>query len=609
MKRLAIAFYYDEDGKVEDYFLHLLASLRPFVERMIVVSNGSLDQESDRRLSQAVDRLIVRENSGFDVWAYKAGLDDIGWSQLAQFDEVLLFNHTFYGPIFPFSEMFSQMERRVCDFWGISAHRAMRPHPFDSMKSELPFHLNSHFIAVRKALHQSKAFELYWERMGKIETYMDSIGRHETVFTKHFEDLGYRCAVYLDPERYKTSYPVLMEVDKTLEDRSPILKRRLFFHETLFLESESINLPRALEIIKENSEYDLSLVWRSVGRIAKPRTLSCNAALLSVLPDEVTTAHIAEKSFRIAVIAHIFYTEMTAEILAYVENIPAGYDLIVTTDTYEKKAAIETAIAGTRGANCVIIHVVESNEGRDTSALLIACRDYVLKEDYDLVCRVHSKKSPQDGAKGEQFKMHMLDNLLCSPAYVENILGLFAEDASLGLVMPSIIHIGYPTIGNSWFGNKDNVALLAEKLDLKIHLDDDMPVAPYGGMYWFRPPALKKLFAHEWKWSDFAGVRHKDGSLPYAIERIVAYVALDAGYMFRHVLTPSHAARNYTMLEAKLSAVHSGQSPNFGVKPAFKALINAAKRSTMRRSPFLFRILRPAYQALRAVGNRRVRKA
>ncbi|MEI9412519.1 rhamnan synthesis F family protein [Mesorhizobium salmacidum] len=609
MKRLAIAFHYDENGKVEDYYLHLLESLKPFVEHMIVVSNGFLDEESADRLSQIVDRLIVRENRGFDVWAYKAGLTDIGWERLADFDEVLLFNHTFYGPIFPFSEMFSRMDSEACDFWGISAHRAMRPHPFNSMKSELPFHLNSHFIAVRKPLHQSEAFKLYWQQMSRIDSYMDSIKKHETVFTKHFEDIGYRSSVYVDPDKYKTSYPVLMEVDKTIENRSPILKRRLFFQDTLFLDREAINLPRALYLIEKNSEYDLSLVWRSIGKVAKPRTLNSNSALMSVLSDEVAEVNMAEKPFRIAVIAHIFYPEMAGEMLAYVENIPAGYDLIVTTDTDEKKARIEVSMAGARGANRVIIHVVDSNDGRDTSALLISCRDYVLNGEYDLVCRVHSKKSPQDGAMGDQFKLHMLDNLLYSKAYVENIIRLFAENSAIGLVMPPIVHIGYPTMGNSWFGNKDNVALLAEELGLKIHLDDDMPVAPYGGMYWFRPLALRKLFAHEWKWSDFAGARHKDGSLPYAIERIVAYVALDAGYVFRHVLTPSHAARNYTMLEAKLSAFYSGQSPNFGVKSAFRVLVLALKRSTTRRSPFLFRILRPPYRAIIAVGNRLARKA
>ncbi|ESZ47899.1 hypothetical protein X730_16020 [Mesorhizobium sp. L103C565B0] len=602
MKRLAVAFYYDPHGKIDEYYFHLLASIRPFVEHMVVVSNGPADKEAESLLSLAADEFLIRDNSGFDVWAYKAALEHIGWEELSRFDEILLFNHTFYGPIFPFSEMFSEMDQRPCDFWGISGHRALRPHPFDSRRTEMPFHLNSHFIAVRRSMHQSKAFRHYWTEMDPVLSYMDSIGKHETVFTAHFQGLGYTCSVLLDPERYKTPYPVLMEPDKTLEDRSPILKKRLFFHDTLFLEREAINLPRALEIIKDRSNYDLSLIWRSVGRLGPPRTLNGNAALLSVLPDVPTGAQSARTRFRIAVLAHVYHVDMIDEILGYTENIPKGYDLIITTDTAKKQALIKQAIAKAPNSRKAVVLVVQSNEGRDTSALLIGCRDYALEDRYDLICRIHSKRSPQDGSKGDLFKLHMFENLLHTPGYVQNLLDLFANNPALGLVMPPMVHIGYPTMGHSWFGNKDNVAKLADKLGVAVNLDDHSPVAPYGGMYWFRPAALRKLFANKWSWDDFANMDYRDGSLAHAIERIIAYVAIDAGYTFRHVMTARHAAHNYVMLEAKLQALCANGAPveigNLGVRRAFHGLIFSIKRSIVIRSPTAFRVLRPLYRSV-----------
>ncbi|RWC51139.1 MAG: hypothetical protein EOS55_03495 [Mesorhizobium sp.] len=600
MRRLAIAFYYDRDGKMDDYYFHLIASIRPFVDRLLVVCNGPVDTEAQSRLSEATDSFLIRENKGFDVWAYRTGLEHIGWDELSRFDEILLFNHTFYGPIFPFSEMFSEMDQRKCDFWGISAHRTISPHPFDVRKSALPFHLNSHFTAVRRSLHQSKAFRDYWTQMAPINSYMDSVAKHETVFTGHFQALGYTCSVLLDPERYKTSYPVLMEPDKTLEDRCPILKKRLFFHDTLFLEREAINLPRALEIVEKQSDYDLSLVWKSVGRLGPPRTLNSNAALLSVLPDVRVGAQRNWDDYRIAVLAHVYHVDMIDEILGYVENVPKGYDLIITTDNANKQALIQQAIVKARNARNAIVLVVR-NDGRDTSALLLGCRDYLLEDRYDLVCRVHSKRSLQDGAKGELFKLHTYENLLYTSGYVENLLELFANNPALGLVMPPIVHIGYPTIGNSWFGNKANVAKLAKELDLIVHLDDSTPVAPYGGMYWFRPAALRKLFKYKWDWDDFVDMDYRDGSLVHAIERIIAYVAIDAGYTFRHAMTARHAAHNYVMLESKLQAAWANGGPNLGVARSFRSLVVSIKRSILFRSPITFRILRPFYSGLRRI--------
>ncbi|MER9346107.1 rhamnan synthesis F family protein [Mesorhizobium sp. M0227] len=604
MRRLAIAFYYDQYGKVDDYYFHLIASIRPFVEKLLVVCNGPVDKEAQSRLSETADSFLIRENKGFDVWAYRSGLEHIGWDELSRFDEILLFNHTFYGPIFPFSEMFSEMDRRRCDFWGISAHRAMKPNPIDVRRSELPFHLNSHFIAVRRSLHQSKAFRLYWTQMAPINSYMDSVAKHETVFTEHFQALGFTCSVLLDPERYKTPYPVFMEPDKTLEDRSPILKRRLFFHDTLTLEREAINLPRALEIVENQSDYDLSLIWKSVGRLGPPRTLNGNAALLSILPDTRIGAQRNWDSYRIAVLAHVYHVDMIDEMLGYTANVPKGHDLIVTTDNASKQALIQQAVAKAPNARNSIVLIVP-NDGRDTSALLVGCRDYAIGDRYDLICRIHSKRSPQDGPRGELFKLHNFDNLLHTPGYVENLLELFVNNPALGLVMPPVVHIGYPTLGNAWAGNKASVAKLAKQLRLIVHLDDSTPVAPYGGMYWFRPAALRKLFEHKWSWDDFANLEYRDGSLVHALERIIAYVAIDAGYTFRHVMAEGHAAHNYVMLEAKLQALCANGAPmefgNLGVRRAFHGLIFSIKRSIVARSPTAFRILRPLYRCLQRI--------
>lgn len=614
MKRLAIAFFYDEAGIVDDYYIHFITALKPFVDRTIFVSNGPLTKDSERKVEPLVDEQIVRKNTGYDVWAYKAALDKIGWDKLDEYDEILLFNHTFYGPIYPLTELFDEMDSRRCDFWGISAHAAEPNNFFNPSEGELPFHLNSHFIAVRRSMHRSQAFRAYWSKVDEIRSYTDSVVLHETRFTKHFQKLGYVCSVYIDPADYHTSYPVMMEVDKTLENRSPILKKRLFFNDTTFLEAEAIDLPHALSIVEKTSDYDLKLIWNSIGRISQPRILNNNAGLISIFPHVSAKEIKTVVNLKIAVCAHVYYVDMLEELLVYAKNISIPYDFIITTDTPEKKAEIEAVAARIGGYEGIFVLVCESNDGRDTSALLISCREFFLDDRYNLVCRIHTKRSPQDGSKGVYFKRHMLENLLGSKGFVDNILTLFATDECIGLACPALIHIGYPTMGHSWFSNKDNVRDLVSKLNLNVQLDDNTPVAPNGGMYWFRPKALRPLFAYPWSWKDFSEQVYSDGSLPHAIERTIGYVAIDQGYMVRHLLTTENASHNYVMLEAKLQAI-LGALPlgefrtqleyvrsNYDgdtIKASARRLVQSIKKSILYRSPILFRTLRPIYRVAR----------
>ncbi|WP_291570852.1 rhamnan synthesis F family protein [Bradyrhizobium sp.] len=554
---MGIAFFFDEDGIVDDYFVHLLASLRPFCKKILLVSNGPLLEESEAKVAAVVDELIVRDNKGFDVGAYKEALMAVGWDALGAFDEVLLFNHTFYGPLFPFTELFNEMDGRDCDFWGITAHKKVVPNPLTG-KGVLDFHVQSHFIAVRKSLVASKSFRDYWMARPKIKSYLNSILKHEIIFTKHFMDLGYSCEVYLDSEELDSIHPILDDIDEAVAKRCPIMKRRSFFADPRQAEAKSRDLPRALRLIAQTSDYDPALIWRNIVRTSEPRVLNTNAALMTILPD-IRTGSKSGSYGRIAVVAHIYYVDMTDEVLDWVSNIPVEFDLFVTTDTEAKKLAIEAILSARNWKGLAAIRIVESNLGRDVSAMLIACRDVVLDGTYDFICRVHSKKVPQlQRSRGRHFTLHLIENLLHSPGYVANLLDMLMERPWVGMAIAPIVHIGYPTLGKSWFGNRETVERVAEMLDLRVKLDVITPVAAYGSMYWFRPVALQKLFRHPWKWSDFEEdekIGYGDGDLAHGLERILAYVAQDARYTVQHVMCAHSAEQNYTMLEWKASEV------------------------------------------------------
>ncbi|MDV2449659.1 rhamnan synthesis F family protein [Xanthomonas hortorum] len=557
MRRLCIFSFYDPQGLVDDYVIHFLKELSRFTETIIVYSNGELLEDSARRLRDIVDELIVRPNIGFDVLAYKEGLRKTNNGK--GYEEALLVNHTCYGPIFPFEELFAEMEGRHCDFWGVTAHKEISPNPFTG-SGTLPYHLNANFIAIRSRMLRSQEFSRYWKAIEGKSTYEEAIAEHEATFTHHFRQAGFKCESYLDSEKYGNVYPALLDIDETLIDRNPLLKRRLFFQEPSHLERHSVDLPRALQIIQKTSNYDPNLIWRNAVRGAELRTITTNAGLTSIFPDiRINEKGSTSEWGNVAICAHVYYPDMVEELLQLGDTIPCKYDFIATTETEEKKALIEQAAAGRENINEVIVRVVERNRGRDMSSLFITCRDLFIGDRYNLVCRLHTKKTPHvHNGRSNVFKRHMFENLLKSSGYTANVLDMFRDHPWIGVAVPSIIQMSYGTLGHAWGTNRARTMEVAKRIGIDVKFDSYTPVGAFGGMFWFRPKALHKLFAHPWQWTDFEAEPYPlDGSLGHALERIITYVAQDAQFTTQQILSSRLAEWNFAVLEYKLQKLSS----------------------------------------------------
>ena len=606
LRRIVFYLFFDPQGIVDEYVIYKLKALREHAEHIFVVSNCSLRPQERAKLESVADTVWTRENVGFDVWAYKEAMETFGMDALAEFDELILMNYTFFGPVYPFAETFERMDPQELDFWGLTAHKAIDPNPFAGAVGILPFHIQSHWLAVRKAMFTSLEFRQYWASMPMIRSYDQSVLQHEARFTQHFASKGFHYATAFPPEDYPSDHPVFDNIVLMLDNRCPIVKRRMFFHEPSYLERNAILGRRVLERL-ESTDYPVDLIWRNIVRSAEPRTLYTNFSMLSVLPDG-DAGELPDPAPRICVIAHIYYADMVDELMRYVNNIPGPYDLVVTTDTDAKKSTILAALAGFDIAR-VEVRVLESNRGRETSAFLVGCRDLLSPGRYDLICKVHSKKSAQDGYNlGMLFKHHMFDNLLSSPMYVSRLLRLFTKDATLGMVFPPVVNIGYPTLGHSWFTNLPAAHELAKDLGIHTHFDPSTPIAPYGGMFWCRPEALSAFTSRDWHWEDFPDESGwTDGGLPHVIERLYAYAVMEAGFHVRSVMTADWAEINYAFLEYKLQRVSA-------MLPAFTQdqvdylekvntdgpLLANLKEVVDARYPRLSRSLRPGYKVARS---------
>ena len=550
-RRLVVYVVWDRRGEVEDYIPFALAGLRDHAARVLVVVNGSLSDEGRAKLEPVSDEILVRENVGFDIWAHKDALDHVG-AGIAEFDEVLLTNDTWFGPVRPYGPVFERMGEQAVHFWGMTDHAREEPNPFTG-EGVLHYHLQSFWIAVRREMFLSPEWEAYWRDLPQMPGYFDAVLQHEAVFTEHFASRGFGHGVAFGSEGYPTDHPALFNPDLLLADGCPVLKRRPFFHWPPFLDRHAVVGRWILDEVAGYG-YPLDLVWSDLARNVEPKVLNTDAAMHEVLP-EVDVSYDPSRPFRIAAILHIFYVDMTDELLDRVSHLPPPVDLYITTTDADKAVEIREIVSRRpREGRAVDVRVLPSNDGRDQSAFLIECRDVVLGGEYDLIVKLHTKKTPQDGFNvGRHFKSQQFTNLLNSPGYAANLIALFQKEPGLGLVYPPTIHIGYPTIGRGWWSNKAGFTELCEQLGIRVPIDEISPLAPYGSMYVARPESLRLLVEHDWTYADFGGAEaYHDGGLAHILERMPSYAAAELGFHTRTVSTAEYMSISHTSLEFNL---------------------------------------------------------
>jgi lipopolysaccharide biosynthesis protein len=554
MRRVVFYLFFDQDGQVDDYVLYALENLRVHSEHIFVVSNSKLDMTNRARLETVADTVWERENVGFDVWAYKEAMSEFTPERLSEYDEIILMNHTFFGPVSSFDPLFASMDSKPeLDFWGVTNHGEVIPHPFNSQLERMPMHIQSHWIAIRRSLFTTSDFLDYWSTMPMITSYNESIEYHESRFTEHFSDLGYTFGVEYPESDYPSLHPVFDNSTMILRDGCPIVKRRTFFHDPLYLDRNAI-LGREIEEILVANGYPIEHVYSNLSRTTQPRVLATNLSLVEILPEQ-DLGYDRSSPLRIAAVVHIYYQDMTDEILDRLQMLPESFDLFVTTTDESKKSIIASALErrGVAGE----VRVVESNRGRAESAFFVGCRDVIESDDYDLIVKLHSKKSPQDDhAKAELFKRHLMENLLGSPGYTANVLRLFQQHPTLGMVFPPVIHMSYPTLGHAWFTNREAATAQAKRLGIRVPFDDSTPVAPYGTMLIARPQALRRIAGAGYSYDDFPDDSEwGDSGLPHVLERLMGYAAQTDGFHVRQTLNIKFASIYYAFLEYKLQAV------------------------------------------------------
>ncbi len=247
--------------------MYYLCKLREVCSEVCIVVNGNLAESDERKLYGVSDRLIKLDEDGFDAWAFKKAIEKYGFDTIAEcYDELVLSDSTNFGPIYPFKEMFSEMGKRDCDFWGSYRYNNI---------------IGTDFIVFRKAILISNDFRNYWSKMKFPFSHSQAVKHHAARYSVFFESRGYISDEYTPWEKYRQyQYPVMrFAYRQATEDRNPLIKRNVFYNIDDCFQFPQCDVYSAYDLvnyIREKTDYPINLIADNMERImAFPQDVQC----------------------------------------------------------------------------------------------------------------------------------------------------------------------------------------------------------------------------------------------------------------------------------------------------------------------------------------------
>lgn len=219
---------------------------------------------------------------------------------------------------------------------------------------------------------------------------------------------------------------------------------------------------------------------------------------------------------KIAIHFHVYYIDLAKEALAYFEQFPVTFDLFISCTSPED---LEYCISLFKDCSSIgdIQGKVVKNQGRDLAPLFCDFANAIAQ--YDYFAHIHTKKSLEVNAIGDDWRKYLLSNLLSSKV-VPKILTLLQ---SCSIVYPKTFdQISYEHCiwGTSYLkGCELSVQMGLQKPN------DGFIQFPVGSMFWAQVKAFAPLFDLNLTTEDFEkelGQTH--GTLAHCLERLLTMV-------------------------------------------------------------------------------------
>ncbi|MBR0904599.1 rhamnan synthesis F family protein [Bradyrhizobium liaoningense] len=255
-RRVCLFSHFDVQNKLDKHVLYYLSALADEgFSIVLITSNMELDAESFAAAREICAAVVHRENKGYDF---------AGWSTAIQVfrgiykaNQILLANDSVYGPMRSLASIFETMERKPCDFWGIT----------ESL--EVEWHLQSYFLLFTRAAVRAPVFKQFWENVTAISDKTELIHRYEVPLGRIFAETGLRpgALVGLDSLTREVCNPTLsMWREILVKTESPFIKVQLLRDNPLHTNIEG------WQDIARQLGYDPKLISQHLDRVRRHRS-------------------------------------------------------------------------------------------------------------------------------------------------------------------------------------------------------------------------------------------------------------------------------------------------------------------------------------------------
>lgn len=455
-KRLGVFIFFDKDNIIDDYVLYMLDSLNDAVDKILFVSNSKLSEKELSKLKKYNIDINVRDNIGLDAGAFKYVYDKYGSELFSSYDEVILLNDTFFGPFKPFKNIINEMAAKDIDFWGLTANYDSKDGTGTAIDGFIHSHIQTYFVAYRKTILESEFYKRYWTNynINKNKSFEDVVNHHESYFTYLLEKEGFKWDTYLNLEHYKKdfkkyNYNIYGYSAYTLLKyyNCPFIKRKNFVFlrvDALYL-NDGMDTKRALEYIKNNTNYDVNLIYKNIKRIYKPHDLYQGLNLNFIVHEN------NKKSKNVAIIANIHDEDSYKYSLEYFERI--NCDKLIFTNNIELSEKYDIKYTTN----------LYKNLRNDKNKLV---------KEYDYICLLNLNDESNNFQEVADSKLiRTLDNTIFNDKYVNGIINIFENDFVDMLFTP-------PAINNKNIMNitgkikNDKLMDVMSRNDIKLSQDD-----------------------------------------------------------------------------------------------------------------------------------------
>lgn len=578
-QRLGIYFFYDEKGIARDFVIKFIDGLHEVCDTVWVVVNGNLTDESRLRIEKIEQNIWVRENVGYDVWAYKSMMEKLGWEYIEGYKELLLCNFTCYGPIYSFQEMFSEMDKRNYDFWGVAKHPEQEAFLLPNKQGYIHEHLMSYFIVIKNRMLHSDDFKTYWEYIPEIHTKTESTAYHETVFTKYFEERGYISDAYVELSKYKDrvyNSSIILANELLIKDRCPIVKRRAFFFPeynallNISMANQSIEL---LEYIDKYTDYDVNMIWQDILQTQQMSLVHTNMFLNEVLSTQycLIDKEQSKKIFYLIYLPKKSYVDILQKylsnkhtldeiVLLYSEDEVGNYCRMVFRNYYFAEK----------------INKIDIVAGRNTLYCLKEYEKNIKDADYSC-CILNYNIVPQLLRITEEDKINYIYKCCFEgDKYVSNIIQTFETKKQLGLLVPEETEFAvyYSQNDSKNKGALEKNREIHRTLGLQVPFDSSSYYDNNSAVFWIRKETAQYVL-NEIQKKDVFDILFKSHSLEFFLPMLVQ----QAGYYVATVLPDALARVNICHQNyMKKKLIETVEKKDGRIYWRFWDLINALKR-------------------------------